>query len=143
MIELIRDVNKLEGTAYFELLPGKYKNKCWNKESVFLDEENFGFIEPIIESCVEKYGRYSLVEVNRERWERIIGELLSLRNKVRQSKRIDDLERDIGYFFTDTKERFAEQFHKSKKDFENMIGDLVRWIRRTLKEHERISILGL
>jgi hypothetical protein len=44
---------------------------------------------------------------------------------------------------TDTKERFAAQFDKSKKDLENMIGNLVDWVRQTLKEHERISILGL
>jgi hypothetical protein len=143
MIKLIGDVNKLKGTAYFELLPGSFKNKHWNKESVFLDEENFGFIEPIIERCVEKYGHYSFVEVNRDKWERITSELLSMRNKVRQSKATDDLLGDIGFHFADTKERFEGRFDKNKKDLEKTIRDLVDWIRETLREHERISILGL
>ena len=40
-IRLIRDTADLRGTCYFEFLPGEYNKKCWNVESVFLDEEAF------------------------------------------------------------------------------------------------------
>ena len=99
MIQLICEKGKLEGTAYFELLPGRYKNKCWNEESVFLEEENFGFIEHIIEEWVEKYGHYSFVEVNAQRWEEIVRRLLSMRETLRQAKTIDDLDGHVGFFF--------------------------------------------
>jgi hypothetical protein len=143
MIELIKDLNKLEGTAYFEFFPGKYKNKCWNKESVFIDEESFGLIEPIFERCIEKYDHYAFVAVNRKKWERVIDELLSLQEKVRGLKGVDDLQEYIGLFSTATRERFAESFEKNREDLDKLIEDLVAWLRRTLKNYEGISILGL
>jgi hypothetical protein len=143
VIQLIRDKEKLEGTAYFELLPGRYKKKSWNEESVFLDEESFGFVEHIIEEWVEKYNHYSFVEVNEQRWEGIVVQLLSMRNRLHQARTIDELDGNVGFFFADTRERFAQQFDKNRQDLETMLYDLVKWIRQTLKEHERISILGL
>lgn len=47
-IRLIRNNKDRDGTCYFEFLPGIYRDKCWNEESVFMDEEVFGFIEPIL-----------------------------------------------------------------------------------------------
>ena len=143
MIQLIRDKEKLEGTAYFELLPGGYKNKCWNEKSVFLDEENFGFVERIIEEWVEKYDHYSFVEVNAQRWEGIVGQLLLMRNRVHQAKTADELDGHVGFFFADTRDSFAKHFDQNKQGLETMLYDLVEWIRKTLREHERISILGL
>ena len=143
MIELIHDANRLEGTAYFELLPGMYRNKCWNRGSVFLNEENFGYIEPMVESCVEKYDHYSFVEVNRDKCEKILAQLLSLKRAVHESDSIDDLDGKIGFFFADTRERFAKEFDKNKRDLEKMLSGLAGWIRQTIKEHERMSILGL
>ena len=40
-------------------------------------------------------------------------------------------------------QRFAKEFDKNKSDLEKMLSDLASWIRQTLKEYERICILGL
>ncbi len=33
-IRIITNKNELEGTCYIEVLPGAYKNKCWNEGSL-------------------------------------------------------------------------------------------------------------
>jgi hypothetical protein len=41
-IRLIRDRAELQGTCYFEIMPGKFHGKCWNEGSLFLAEDVFG-----------------------------------------------------------------------------------------------------
>ncbi|MEH1940550.1 MAG: hypothetical protein V7L01_10080 [Nostoc sp.] len=44
-IRLIRSLSELDGTCYFEILPGRYEGNCWNQNSVFITEEVFGYFE--------------------------------------------------------------------------------------------------
>lgn len=74
-IRLIRDTAELSGTCYFEFLPGPYRDKCWNEGSVFLAEEVFRIIEPIIARNEPQFDRYSFVGIRRPTWERILPEL--------------------------------------------------------------------
>jgi hypothetical protein len=62
-IDLIRDAAELEGTAYIELLPGKYGGECWGQHSVFLTEEAFGFFEKTVEKFVPTFDHYAFVEI--------------------------------------------------------------------------------
>ncbi|MFZ0959301.1 MAG: hypothetical protein WAO35_00230 [Terriglobia bacterium] len=41
-IRIITTKSELEGTGYIEVLPGAYKEKCWNEGYLFFDEEVFG-----------------------------------------------------------------------------------------------------
>ena len=47
-IEIIRNKSELEGKAYIEIYPGRYKNTFWNEDSLYFNEESFGFIEKSI-----------------------------------------------------------------------------------------------
>ena len=38
-IKIIIDQSEMEGTCYIEVLPGQYKHKCWNSESIYFSEE--------------------------------------------------------------------------------------------------------
>lgn len=62
-IRLIRDLSELQGTYYFEILPGKYQDKCWNQNSVFMTEEVFGYLEPIFERRAPNFDHYAFVEI--------------------------------------------------------------------------------
>ncbi len=72
---MIRDQSELESTCYIELLPGKYEGTSWNEESVFFDEECFGFIERKIVRHCPKYDHYSFTDINRSTWEFILADL--------------------------------------------------------------------
>jgi hypothetical protein len=58
-IHLIRDKRQLEGTAYFEFLPGRYTGQHWNEKSVYLDEEVLGLIEKPFMDSLPSYDHYA------------------------------------------------------------------------------------
>lgn len=65
----------MRGTCYFEFLPGKYKRECWQKNSVFLDEQIFELIEDIFKKRIKEYDHFSFVEINKEDWGKIMLDL--------------------------------------------------------------------
>lgn len=133
----------LEGTAYFEFLPGKYQNKCWNEASVFLDEEAFGYVEPIFERLVPDYDHYAFVEVQRPRWSPIRAELGRLLWLLNAAPSDGDLSENIGFRFRDTQEKFFAGRPQTIEDVRVMIVDLDTWLERILRDHESVSLLGL
>lgn len=98
MIEIIYDISQLKGSCYIEVLPGKYMGKCWNKESIFLTEEDFGFIMPIIKKCYSEFDYYSLNEIKREVWVKILSELEKLREYLKDSPKKDSISKFVGFF---------------------------------------------
>jgi hypothetical protein len=64
-IRIITNKGELEGTCYMEILPGPYREKCWNEGSLFFEEEVFGYLEPIIKRHVETYDHYAFTEIKR------------------------------------------------------------------------------
>src|SRR2546430_17207732 len=81
-IRVIRGTADLQGTCYFEFLPGEYKGKCWNDDSVFLHEETFGLIEQTIARNEPRFDNWSFVDIRRPGWERIIHDLENLERRV-------------------------------------------------------------
>lgn len=142
-IRLIRDLNELRGTCYFEFLPGEFKQHCWNDGSVFLAEETFGFIEPIIVRHERKFDHYAFVGIRRHAWEQISADLAALANRCDRATSIGDLADDVGFFFTTTEQEFAADFQASVADLSRLSSELANWLRSTLQEHECISILGM
>ena len=63
-IRLSRDKSLLEGTAYFEFLPGHYVKEHWNDSSVFLDEEIMCLIERPFMDALPDYDHYSFFDVS-------------------------------------------------------------------------------
>lgn len=80
VIEIIYDANSLEGSCYIEVLPSKYKGECWNKNSIFFTEENFGYILPAFEKCYKKFDYYAFNEIDIDTWSLIIRNWRKLNN---------------------------------------------------------------
>ncbi|MDY3555944.1 hypothetical protein R5W24_005090 [Gemmata sp. JC717] len=112
-IRLIRDTAELSGTCYFEFLPGPYRGRCWNAGSVFLAEDVFGLIEPVIARHVPEFDHYSFVAVGRATWERVIP--------------------DLG----------REAAASADRAFGALAGELAAWLREQLDDHECVSVLGM
>lgn len=143
MIELIKDVNKLEETCYFELLPGTYKDKCWNEESIFFTEEDWDYLSPIVRKYVNNYDHYSFMSVDKMSWREIIKELNRWKETLKKAKNIDELTGQTGFFFRDSQENFAKNFEESKNELMKMIDDFVLWLQETLKYQNKIAVLGI
>ena len=72
--KLITDKNELESTCYFEFLPGQYKDKCWNDNSVFLSEESIAIFEDILLDIDPSYDHYAFMEWNSDKIKKLLEE---------------------------------------------------------------------
>ncbi|MEX1098238.1 MAG: hypothetical protein WED34_19495 [Planctomycetales bacterium] len=144
-IRLIRDKAELQGTCYFELLPGDYEGQHWNDRSVFLAEEVFGLIEPIIVRHEPRFDHYSFVGIRRPAWERIIADLERLAARTETASGMSDLrgEGEVGFLFTTTETEFARHFRSNADALASLLRELLTWVRQRLREYECISVLGM
>jgi len=62
--KVLRNVDGKHGTDYMEILPGEFKDNCWNPESIFFREEAFDIVETIVCSRVPSYDRYGNTNIN-------------------------------------------------------------------------------
>jgi hypothetical protein len=133
----------LEGTAYFEFLPGRYNEKCWRDSSVFLDEEAFGFIEPAFVRLLPDYDHYSYVAIQRPRWSPILAELDRLTRLLNSDPSDLQLAENLGFFSRVTQENFFGDRTRNVGDVRAMIASLAAWLRETLRTYDCVSLLGL
>lgn len=118
-IALIRSKAELRGSCYFELLPGKYRKKCWNEGSVFLSEGTWAYLEPVIQKFVPRYDHYAFVEVSREEWTGIVAEFRALMVATGEEGRMAELPLFI------------------------LLKDVSEWLEQQLKTHDSITVLGI
>lgn len=142
-IRLIRDKGELQGTGYFELLPGEYKGQCWNGGSVFVAEEVFGLIEPVIERHERRFDHYSFVGIRRPAWERITADLERLAERADAATRVGDLGGEVRFLFAETEAEFAREFRANADALARLAREVVSWVREQLREHECVSVLGV
>lgn len=142
-IRLIRDKAKVQGTCYFEFLPGAYREQCWNDGSVFLAEDVFGLIEPIIARHEPQFDHYSFVGIRRPTWERIIADLERLTERAERASGITDLAGEVEFYFTTTQAEFAREFRANADALARLARELAEWVQERLREHDCVSILGM
>ena len=143
MIELIKDAQKLESTCYFEFLPGVYVKECWNKESVFIYYLHIEYIEPILAKHINNYDHYSFMSVDKTTWRDINKELNRMKETFKKSNNLDEFASNFEFNFRDIEENFSKDFEKSKAELMQMIDDFVLWIQETLKNHNKIAVMGM
>ncbi|MFM0643661.1 hypothetical protein PQR14_04985 [Paraburkholderia bryophila] len=139
----ITDRASLEGTAYVEVMAGAYSNRCWNDGSLFFEEEVFGYIEPTIEKYTPTYDHYAFTQIWMPDWEKIINALTDIRSGLEvETLRPAMLER-IGFLFTDSKNRFAENLNENCVALGALISQIETWTTDSQYDYKCITILGL
>jgi hypothetical protein len=106
-IDLIRKASELEGTAYIELLPGKYQGVCWGEHSVFLTEEAFGFFEKTVEKFVPTFDHYAFVEIAGATWRSILEEMAMSRQHVTVARDVAELSPHVQFYYRESKKEFG------------------------------------
>ncbi len=74
MYKLIHNIDELEETCYFEFLPGKYKNKCWNKESIYLEEDSIALFEHKLEEINPYFDHFEFTDFSLDQIRALIRE---------------------------------------------------------------------
>jgi hypothetical protein len=142
-LRIIKDKSTLDGTAYVELLPGRYGGNCWNDGSVFFDEPTFGFFEKIIQKHVPEYDHYAFTEIAHGKWSAVSLRLKSFAAELSGVSSFRELPDDINFIFLDTEGEFVKDFPSNARLLAGVARELARWIDGTLKEHDAITVLGL
>ena len=133
--------SKPEGSAFFELLPRPYKKECWNADSIYLDEEVFGLIEPVIIESVMTYDHYAFTELRPKEIERIIERLDALSSLLRSSDA--QPKSRLGYFFQTTEREVEADWPNFRLHIIDLCDDLSLWMKQILNSGRIITILGI
>ena len=142
-IQLIRNNSNLKGTAYFELLPGRFADQHWNESSVFLAEEIFGLIERPFIVSISDYDHYSFTDVSSCQWHNILARLKELQEAISAARSLEDVQDRFCGVWDHTKAAFAAEFEKNKAALIQPIDDIIEWVLKTLKHHSTIAVLGM
>ena len=140
---LIRDVNALNGTVYFEFLRGRYQDTCWQPGSVFLDEDSFGYIERYFQKHLPSYDHYSFVQVNGSLWRDILSDLRSLVDFLGTDPSAPELSHRISYFSLEAESNFFSDRSGNVARLRTTVRELCDWVEENLPEYEMISVLGI
>lgn len=142
-IRMITDKSELQGTAYVELKPGIVDGKCWGDDSVYFDEESFGFVEACFEEVLSDFDHYAFTEVPTSILPTLIERLHRLRAFLGKVSSAAELNGRVYFFFKDTEENFQQSFNRHRQALEDMIDQLVAWLAKQADEQDAIAVLGL
>ncbi len=141
-MQLFRDLEALEGTCYFEFLPGQYKGECWKAGSLFISEEDFSFFEPAFEAAISGFDRYAFVEPTRDEWEQAISNLTHLKEALDACASNAGAD-SLPHLSEEARKKLSCNWPQSRDEFASLVGDLVSWLHQQLQSHVTVSILGL
>ncbi|MFJ5565940.1 hypothetical protein [Lysinibacillus xylanilyticus] len=143
MIEITYDLSTLEDNCYLEVLPDKYKVKCWYTSSIFFTEENFGYIMPAFEKCYKKFDYYDANEIDIETWKLIIWELEKMKQYLSDNPNPHSLKDVLGFLFLDSEEEFLKNYDTNLKQLISMITEFQSWINEKSVSTKFITVLGM
>jgi hypothetical protein len=143
-IEIVRTKAELPDTSYFEFLPGPYRGEHWAAESVYVQEEIFCLIEPIIRQHHPGYDHYSHSSIPAVEWSKIIADLQLLANRARSATSLADLRQaGVGFHRRGIDTEFEQDFTNSAHALANLADDLSVWLRDALRDQDVVSVLGM
>ncbi|XDD46704.1 hypothetical protein AB3N60_01015 [Leptospira sp. WS39.C2] len=134
------DPNELEGTAYIEFLPGRYNGKCWNENSIFMDETTFSIFEDVIESILEGYDHYAFKELPETKIP-ILLHLLEQRKREIFNETLFNI--TLTSYSEVQKEWIVKLILADKKAAMEVLETLIAWIQNMQKQNLPLSILGI
>ncbi len=114
---------------------------------VYLETGTFLLILKPISRHASDFDLFSPTVIQRPVWEKIIEDLEALAVRVSQAANVSELDDDLMFFGSKwggypDKEEFQKDFSANSKALVGVIGELVAWLRETLKTEESVLISG-
>lgn len=130
---------KPEGTVYFELLPGKYEDKCWNKDSIYIDDDVFFLIEKLFIDSIPEYDHYAFTEIGKDEIQRVIDGLNGL------SGALDSDSFELSELFVNgiIDYEVEAEWDTIKPKLRILCRELADWLTGVLKSGKTLTILGI
>ncbi len=140
-IQLIETLAELDGGEFLEIFPGPFKGRSWNEQSVYLEDNAFALIEPIVKRHVPNFDHRANTAIDRDSWTAIISDLTALKLQLAGAK---SLEGAILSLRDDSiKAEFEADFQNNVGRLTGTIDKLVAWLNRELESQPVISVLGI
>jgi len=132
----INDLPEVDG-AYLELLPGKYENKCWNDNSIYIEESELCIVNDLLHKVNNEYMKWGFEYYYDENM------LEKLENELQ--KRLDEIINN-GYLKKGKSNKKYYDYinvHMDlfKNDIIEMLDDLISWIK--MNKSKGITVIGM
>ena len=135
---ILRNLNGREGgSAYMEIHPGPLRNRCWNSDAIFFDEDSFEIIELLIQQRVPNYCHYSNTNIDGYLCWDLIRDLDQLANALKVGN-----DSQLTHFVSLTR-MSLDNPKEDIKALQHMIEELTNWLRDVMTYERSISILGI
>jgi hypothetical protein len=143
-LKLITNKEELEGTAYFELLPGRFNGKFWNNNAVFMSESSFGFMEDVINKHYADYDHYDCsMNIHRDIWMLIITNLQYRKAIIDEAMDPEVLIAACRFLDQYTIGNLRKNWDNDKQEIQALFESTLSWLQQTLQMHEYIVLMGL
>ncbi len=142
-IQLINDLSQLDDGQFLEVFPGPYKGRSWNDESVYIEDEAFALIEPIVVKHAPNFNRRSNNNIEKEVWAAILTDLENLKGRLENAASISDLKGLLGFQEEASEREFGLKFDDNLASLKKMVDGLIQWLNRELANKPVICILGI
>ena len=137
--ELITDRVQLEGTCYFEFLPGKYENKCWGEYSAYLTEDSLVLIEELLIQVNPYYDHYSVTEFSSRQINQFTEELAKAIAKIE----MDKYSIASTIFSDDYIKKLNKNLRAKKNEVIELVTDLKNWMEQMIQAYDTITVIGI
>lgn len=142
-IQVVEDFSELDSGQFLEVFPGPYRGRAWNDESVFVEDEAFALIEPIVRRHVADFDHRKTFKIESVVWGKIVDDLEILKGALASASSFDEVKEFLGFRSDSACEEFASNFDSNLSSLVSMIDRLVGWLREELQGKEVLSILGV
>jgi len=133
------------GGLVMSLVPHFVDELLNEKETLCIDEDAFGFIEPLIKKSWPKYedfGHWGQSNIPINVWQDIIVLLNELRHRLLMAKSAHEVV-GLGFLFDDIRIDFYRNFNRMSQQLANMIESLVLWLQDKCARCLLIAIHGV
>jgi hypothetical protein len=143
-IRLIGNRADLKGTAYVEFQPGSFVGNHWQEGSVFVTQQVFGYVAPIVSRHFPNLNPYGPSAISGSTWREVIADFRRLSRDVKAVQSVADLRKlGIGFGERGLDEQFERSFVSNTDALAQLLSHLADWLERTLGRENSVSILGL
>jgi hypothetical protein len=142
-LRLIHDKRELDGTAYVELLPGRFNGECWIEGSLFIAEDAFEYVEPIVARHVPSYDHYEVTDVDSGTWGRIVHDLKMASQRLESVRSDAQLEDVLGLPKRHTRTGSDALLKAKAAQIGKLLNDLCCWLLNQTRVREGVAIIGL
>jgi len=125
------------GGGYLEFLPGKFENKCWNDNSVYIHEVELDIVDDLLWKVNNEYYRYGVEYFYDENQIRKLeNELIKRLNEIISNESVSKGVNSQKYY--DNINRNMELY---KNEMIEMLDNFIQWIK--LNKSNGITVIGM